>query len=123
MARFTPFLAAALVLASGCGNQCSFFRRCAGTVLEQCGGVDQMFNRRIQQTPCGAPNGACVQEGEDARCARAPPSPCAPRFSQRCEGSLLLKCLPVAARQYEVAQDCRELGLQCLPAADGPGCR
>jgi hypothetical protein len=93
-----PILAGAL--GAGCGNECDFFERCDGDVVEVCGGADQVVNRKVERTPCAAPNPVCVEIDEHtAMCVTAAAATC---DAPRCDGDLAVNCV----EGYEVARDC-----------------
>lgn len=102
-----------------CGNECDFFERCQGNVLQICGeGVDQCWNRHVRDEPCIAPNGACASVGANAICARAPLTECDRSFVPYCEGTLLLEC-GSSPEGFVVAEDCAMVGRTCGLGASG----
>ena len=102
-----------------CGNECDFFARCQGNVLQTCGaGVDQCWNRRIQDEPCITPNGAWVSVGISAICARTPITECGRSFVPYCDGALLLGC-STSPEGFVVAEDCSLVGRTCGLGASG----
>lgn len=128
--------------ASACNNECSFFERCNGDVLEICGGADQMVNRKIEPYPCEEPNSICRSFDDDnARCVHESATICDDGFTPRCDGDLLLSCprsrytsdAPQETR-YAIATDCTELDDpslsgyapdatgRCLDGSDGAAC-
>ena len=90
MSRVWLVLGSLLAAGCTCGNECNFFERCDGSVLEQCGGVDQMINRKILAIPCVAPNGTCVEESESAKCVLTPATRC--DAGTQCLGSVAAEC-------------------------------
>jgi len=108
-----------------CNNECSFFERCNGDVLEVCGdGPDQVVNRKVRSSPCEAPNTICrPSTDDDARCVHASATACDDDTAARCDGPLLLACprsqflasSDVDEARFLVATDCRELDDPSLP--------
>lgn len=99
----------AVTALSGCNclNECDFWSRCDGGVLETCGaGVDQQIGRKVRATPCVAPNAVCLEEGEEAACVMAPPTRC-DAGAVRCEGALRVFCSsgPMSG-SWLVGEDC-----------------
>lgn len=112
-----------VVIAPACNNECSFFERCNGDVLEICGGADQVVNRKIHEYPCEEPNTICRSFDEDnARCVHASATVCDDGFAPRCDGDLLLECPAsiyaeddIQETRYAIATDCTELDDSSLP--------
>lgn len=95
-------LAVVSLLALSACNECDFRERCNGDTHETCGGIDQIIGRDIIAEPCLAPNGTCVQVGNEAACVVAPLTPCG---AERCEGSVSYSCV----LGHEQALDCAAL--------------
>lgn len=115
-------LCAPLVLLSAvaCDNECSFFERCNGDVLEICGdGADQVVGRRVNSYPCEGANATCVENTDDsASCVAAPATECDDAFVptcseefagflQRCQPSLYANDNPKEKRYVQLI-DCSE---------------
>lgn len=126
-------LAALLPLATGCGNECSYFEQCAdeSTLLKCGGGVDQMFGRKIAEVACDTANPICVSEDDDhAACVAA--TTCDSTVPQRCDGSTLIQCGTVSTvlggelvGPYETAVDCVALygeSSTCVESEGGASC-
>jgi len=98
-------LGLACVTWSGC-NDCDFLgTRCAGNVVEQCGGVDQQIGRTVERTTCQGLNPVCVQANETrALCATSASARCT-GSSSRCEGNTVVECKD----GFEVATDCSQV--------------
>jgi hypothetical protein len=91
------------ILGTPACNDCDFGgTRCAGSAVEQCGGVDQQIGRTIERTPCLDLNPVCVSRGSEAYCAASETRTCTPGET-RCEGNVLLRCGRLG---FEVALDC-----------------
>lgn len=113
------------VSAAGCNNECGFFERCDGDVLEICGdGPDQIVNRKLHRHPCEAPNATCRERTDDiAECVYVDAIACDDTTASRCEGSLLLECprrrfsseSKVEEARFMKATDCTELDDDSLP--------
>ncbi len=93
-----------------CGNECSFWERCRGNILEICGeGPDQMFGRKINSFPCEQPNPVCIElPGEHAMCVTDPVTACDDTFDSYCKGNVLYACAFVSAEKkgYVTGIDC-----------------
>lgn len=113
------------VSAAGCNNECGFFERCDGDVLEICGdGPDQVVNRKLNRYPCEAPNTTCRARTDDiAECVYVDAIACDDTTASRCEGALLLECprsrffaeSNVEEARFMKATDCTELDDESLP--------
>lgn len=118
----TASILAALLL-GGCGNECSFFEQCDGSVLQVCGdGPDQMFGRQIHETACEGDNPVCIEiDDQAAMCAAEDAQACDPdTYAATCEGDLLRTCSGVLYTEpvdyptaYEVVVDCAAEGMSC----------
>lgn len=95
-----------LVLDACAGNQCDFFRRCNGNVVEQCGGIDQMFNRRVERYDCQQNERVCAEiDSSRATCVSAPATECHPAaFIDRCDDNTYVRCDD--ASRYVERGDC-----------------
>jgi hypothetical protein len=126
--RLTRLVYASVVLLTAvhpgsCGNNCDFWQRCQGDILQTCGYADQCFNRGVRDEPCESPNAACVQVGDSAFCARDPLSRCDGASARRCQGNLLIECSG-SVDGYELATDCAETGRSCVSGgSSGAACQ
>ena len=103
-----------VLVGPGCFSPpCDFSSRCtAEGQYEQCY-VDTHENAQHVPVTCGAPNAACIDDDETARCVYAPATACDASFVDRCEGSLRVYCDEVFG--WVQAVDCASLG--------SPGCQ
>lgn len=79
----------------GCfiSEECEFRSRCVGASQYEWCNVGSDFEAHRVLIDCKAPQGACVQEGEEsARCVYAPATSCDASFVDRCEGALRVYC-------------------------------
>lgn len=111
------------LLLPACDNECDFFERCAGDVLQVCGdGPDQSFGRRVRELPCEAPNTACVErDDKNAACVLPEKATCEDATEARCDGDVLVSCQRPVGYSDESAEPARYLvGVDC--AAEGATC-
>jgi hypothetical protein len=92
----------ACVTSAGC-NDCDFHQRCAGDVVEQCGGSDQVIGRGVIRKPCGGLNPHCVEASDkEAFCASTKQRSCTSPTSHCESRAILVKC----DRGFDVTTDC-----------------
>ncbi len=118
-------IAVLLLFSSGCFgcNECSFWSRCDGDVLEVCGeGPDQVVGRDIRRFPCEAPNETCATHGDRnqyASCVRAPKVECdVDSFDAYCDSNVLVDC----GAGWEQGRDCTSDGPVCVVGDNGAIC-
>jgi hypothetical protein len=77
-----------------------------------------LIKPQILVEPCPALNPLCVSVGPSARCV-TPSLTCEPRSPSRCDGSLILRCLPVGTAvgaEWAVDRfDCATQDAGCAP--------
>lgn len=127
-AAYLPHVLALLICAFGlaslaCGNECGFLERCNGSVLEVCGGPDQMFGRSVTEYPCDDANPVCEEfEGGEAICTRADSEPCdRDTFVPYCDNEdVMIVCH--FSLDVTHGRDCGLDGPKCLETEDGARC-
>lgn len=118
-------------LLAACGNDCDYFEACDGNTLLVCGeSVDQLYNRKVNEVPCEAPNAVCVEMTDNEATCAAATEPCTEGDPSSCDGDVLVACTN-ALLTYNVdgsqadnvwvyqGTDCAAEGMVC--GADGGG--
>jgi hypothetical protein len=128
------FLVVALatcVFLAGC-NECSFWERCDGDVIEVCGArgaPDQVVGRKISRIPCEAPNTRCVRVDERfATCVT--PTACTPGTPESCSNDDRVSCVePLDGGAFTQFEPCGtrwtpdgSVPLRCVPTDAGVAC-
>jgi len=131
MLKQLSFALTLLAVMVGCDNECDFYERCDGNVLQVCGdGVDQWIGRRIHETPCEEPSGACVELDDTAMCASEPLTECSLGETEAyCDGDVRYMCDGVRLFEpvdyptaYLTAEDCADDGGTCDDSGEYPEC-
>ncbi len=90
--------------------------RCDGTALVRCEPRSDGTGVEVRE-PC--PTGAaCVAEGRSANCLPAVPVPCTTPGTT-CQGSTVVRCLPLTSGMRELREDCGSVGMTCGTVVGG----